>query len=271
MARLEIDLAIIGGGQMGEALIKGILASGTLRPDQIVVSEPDSERRSHHRQTHRVDAWDDNKEAANWGDVVLLAVKPQHMDDVLYEIGPRTRSDQIVVSIAAGVTTARIESAIPVPTPVVRVMPNSPALLGKAISVVSGGAYADDRSLRIVRRLLSSVGKVLVMDESLQNGVTALSGSGPAYFYYLVEALIDAGVGLGLHPEAARELTLETMSGAAAMLTQTRMSPEELRAMVTSPGGTTEAGMKVFERRKFKGLIQKVLEAAAKRAGQLSR
>jgi len=265
----EKRVAIIGAGQMGEALLRGFLKSGILSPGQIILSDIRIDRLSVLKAKYQVEVAKDNIDALEKSDVVILAVKPQQIDGVLAEISWVIKEKQILISTAAGISTKHIYDKLGKKIPLVRVMPNSPALVGAGISVISPGRYATRESIDLVSMLFSGVGETLQLDERYQNEATAISGSGPAYFYLFVEALIDAGVRSGLAPEIATKLVVETLIGAGAMLKQTKKHPALLREMVASPGGTTIAALEAFEEGGLRAATFKAIEAAIKRAQEL--
>ncbi|MDI6892116.1 MAG: pyrroline-5-carboxylate reductase [Actinomycetota bacterium] len=262
-------LALIGAGQMGEALLKGILQSGALKPDGVVVSDVRKERLAQIKADYGVNIASDNVAAVKGADAILLAVKPQQLDEVLNEIADHLGESQVLISIAAGVSTKHIYDGVKKSLPVIRVMPNSPALVGASISVVSPGKHATREATELAAGIFSSVGEVVQLDEKFQNATTALSGSGPAYFYLFVEALIEAGIKAGLARDVATKLVVETMIGAGTMLKKTGKHPALLKDMVTSPGGTTIAALEVFEEAGFRAGVFRAIEAAMKRAKEL--
>jgi pyrroline-5-carboxylate reductase len=259
-------IGFIGGGNMAEALIKGMVQSGM---KDIIVSEPREDRRSYLEKTYGAKTTSDNKEVVRQSSIVILAIKPQNMDDVTSEIAQYISGEKLVVSIAAGITlpylTARLKTS-----KIVRVMPNTPALVQEGMSVLSMCECIHDKEMGLVRGIFMSVGKVLVLPEKYMDAVTALSGSGPAFVALFAEAMIAAGIKMGLTEENASELAIQTVIGTAKLL-ETGMPPHKLREMVTSPGGTTAAGLKVFEEKGFKEIISGVIEAAAKRSKELGR
>ncbi|MBI5213533.1 MAG: pyrroline-5-carboxylate reductase [Nitrospirae bacterium] len=259
-------IGFIGGGNMAEALIKGMTSQGM---KNIIVSEPMEERRQYLEKTYGVKTTADNKGVANLCDIIILAVKPQNMASVLDEIKDAVTDDKTVVSIAAGITLSYLQSKLKTKK-LIRVMPNTPALVQEGMSVMSLCECFSDRDIAIVRDIFMSVGRVLTMPEKYMNAVTALSGSGPAFIALFVEALIEGGVKMGINKEHAVELAVQTLLGTAKLL-DTGMSPEKLREMVTSPGGTTAAGLKVFEEKDFKNTVMDALQAAVKRAEELGR
>jgi len=259
-------IGFIGGGNMAEALIKGMTAKGL---KDIFVSEPREERRRELENAYGIKTSVSNVEVVSACGIIVLAVKPQNMETVLAEISPSVDDGKTIVSIAAGITLSYLESKLKTKQ-LIRVMPNTPALVQEGISVMSlcGCYYGPD--LNTVRSILMSVGKVLTLPEGMMNAVTALSGSGPAFIALFVEAMIAAGQELGLSAADASELVVQTLLGTSKMLDE-GMSPERLRVMVTSPGGTTEAGLKVLEERSLMSTVSGALLAAEKRAEELGR
>ncbi len=258
-------IGFIGGGNMAEALIKGITQSGM---KEILVSEPREDRRAYLERTYNVKTTSDNTEVVRDCNPVILAVKPQNMDEVTAGISEFT-ADKLIVSIAAGITLPYLTSRLKT-SKIVRVMPNTPALVQEGMSVLSLCECIPDREMAVVRDIFMSVGKVTVMPEKYMDAVTALSGSGPAFISLFVEAMTEAGVSAGLTEEKASELSVQTLIGTAKLL-ETGMPPGKLREMVTSPGGTTAAGLKIFEEKRFKDLINSVIEAAIGRSRELGR
>jgi pyrroline-5-carboxylate reductase len=268
-------LAIIGGGKIGEALLAGLVRqarAGGSGPGvgSLVVVERSPARAAELAGRYGVDTVD-LPTAAQRARVLLLAVKPQDIDALLGLLGPHVTAEHLVVSIAAGVPTARIEAALPAGTPVVRVMPNTPALVDEGMSVLSAGAHATEAHLDEAETLLSPVGQVRRVPENQQDAVTALSGSGPAYFFFLVEAMIDAGILLGLPRAVAADLIVQTALGAAVMLRDSGEHPVQLREAVTSPGGTTIAAIRELERHGVRAALIAAIEAAHQRSVELGR
>ena len=255
---------------MGEALIRGFLQSGIIEVGQVILNDISVDRLEVLESKYGVEFTVDSRDAVERGDIVLLAVKPQQVEEVLSGVRDAFHEDQLVISIAAGVTTEKIGNLIGKEIPVIRVMPNTPALVGKGMSVVSRGMYAGDESAEVALRLFSSVGEAVELPEDLQNQATAINGSGPAYFFLMVEALIESAVKAGINRDIAKELVVQTMAGSVAMLQETGREPGELREMVTSPGGTTMAALQVFSKREFRSIVQEAVEAAIRRAGELA-
>jgi pyrroline-5-carboxylate reductase len=249
---------------MAEALIKGMTSHGMR---DIIVSEPREERRRYLEESYGVMTTQLNKPVASSAGIIILAVKPQNMTAVLEEIADVITDEKTVVSIAAGITLSYLESKLRTKR-LVRVMPNTPAIVQEGMSVMSLCECFSDGDIAAIREIFMSVGTVLVLPEKHMNAVTALSGSGPAFIALFVEAMINAGGRMGLNRENAGALAVQTLVGTAKLL-DTGMSPERLREMVTSPGGTTAAGLKVFEEEDLFGIVGEALQAAVKRAGEL--
>jgi len=262
-------LAIIGGGKIGEALLSGLIRrSGR---EGLVICERSPERAAQLQERHGVPAVDLAEGAAR-ARTLLIAVKPQDIGTLLAGLaGHVDPGRHLVVSVAAGVPTATIEAALPAGTPVVRVMPNTPALVDEGMSVLAAGAHAGESHLDEAEALLASVGRVRRVPEGQLDAVTALSGSGPAYFFYLVEAMIDAGILLGLPRALAADLIVQTALGAAVMLRDSGEHPVQLREAVTSPGGTTIAAIRELERHGVRAALIAAIEAAHARSVELGR
>ena len=261
-------LAVVGVGKLGEALLSGLLRAG--RPaDRLLGAERHPERAGEITERYGV-AMRSPREAAAAADVLLLAVKPQDMRGLLSELADALRPGTLVVSVAAGITTALLQRELPAGTPVVRVMTNTPVFVDEAMSAVSPGEHATEEQVVLVEDLLRAVGKVVRVPEAQQDAVTALSGSGPAYFFYLVEAMIDAGILLGLPRSVASELLVQTAVGAAVMLRETGEHPVRLREDVMSPAGTTISAIRVMEDRGVRAAMLAALEAARDRSRELA-
>ncbi|MFZ6017630.1 MAG: pyrroline-5-carboxylate reductase [Nitrospirota bacterium] len=263
-------IGFMGGGNMAEALIKGIAQSSKLiAQSEILVSEPREERRKYLEQTYGVKITPDNKEVASSCNIIILAIKPQNMDTVLDEIADLITDEKTVVSIAAGITFSYLQMRLKTKK-LIRVMPNTPALIQEGMSVMSLCECISDKDIMIVRDIFMSIGRLLILPEKYMNAVTALSGSGPAFIAYFIEAMIEGGEKMGLNKGDATALAIQTLLGTARLL-DTGMSPEKLREMVTSPGGTTEAGLKIFEERGFIDIVKDAIERAVERAKELGR
>jgi pyrroline-5-carboxylate reductase len=261
-------VAIFGAGVMGETLLAGLIRAGRPASD-LVVTERREDRAAELREKHGVDVVS-NVEAAEKADTLVFVVKPQDMGALCDEIAPHVRPGALVVSLAAGITTEFLESHLPDGCPVVRVMPNTPALVDQGMAALAPGAHCDQEHLVEARQLLEAVGRVVVLDEKHLDAVTAISGSGPAYFFYIVEAMIEAGVFLGLPRSTATELVVQTCYGAATMLRETGEHPSVLREQVTSPGGTTVAALRTLDDHKVRAAFISALEAARDRSHELA-
>ncbi|MBX6390148.1 MAG: pyrroline-5-carboxylate reductase [Frankia sp.] len=264
-----MTVAIVGAGRLGEALLTGLLRSG-MDPGRIVVAEKDAARAATVAAARGV-RLASPKDAAARAEALLIVVKPQDVGAVLAEVGPALLPGGLVVSLAAGVTLRFLEANLPAGTPVVRVMTNTPLLVGEAMSALSAGRHADDGHLATAEELLGAVGRVVRVPEAQLDAVTALSGSGPAYFCYLVDAMIEAGVLLGVPRALATELMVQTALGSARMLRETGEHPALLREAVTSPGGTTAVALRELDRRAVRGAILDALAAARDRSVELGR
>jgi len=261
--------AIFGAGVMGETLLSGLLRSGR-STEQIVITEKRAEHAAKLRERYGVEVLD-NAAAARRADVLVLVVKPQDMDGLLGEIRDHIAPGNLVVSLAAGIPTAYLESRLPEGSSVVRVMPNTPALVDQGMAAVSAGRNCTAEHLAEAERLLASCGKVVQVPEKHQDAVTAISGSGPAYIFYVVESMIEAGVLLGLPRATATELVVQTLYGAATMLRETGDHPTVLRERVSSPGGTTIAAIRQLEDHKVRAAFMTAMEAAAARSAELAK
>jgi len=266
----ERRVAILGGGKMGEALLSGLLRSGR-SPDEIMVTARREERATELAERYGVQTGLDNQEAVAWAKVLVVTVKPQDMEALLEQIAPTVTEDHVIVSVAAGIRCALVEKMMPGDVPVVRVMSNVPVHVDEAMSAISAGAHAEDKDLAIAEELLGSVGKVIRLAEKHQDAVTATSGSGPAYFALLAEAMIDACILLGLSRDVATELIVQTMVGSAKMLRDMNSHPVELREMVTSPGGTTIVAIRELENAGVRAAFLNAIDAARQRSVELAK
>jgi pyrroline-5-carboxylate reductase len=256
----------IGGGNMAEAMIKGMTAQGM---KGIMVSEPSAERRQYLGKTYGIKTLKSNTELVQLCSIIILAVKPQHIEAVLNEISPDVTEEKTVVSIAAGIKLEYLSSMLRTKR-LIRVMPNTPALVREGMSVLSLCECFSDKELSTVKEIFMSIGRVITLPEKYMDVVTAVSGSGPAFIALFIETMIDAGEKMGLTRDTATELALQTLTGTAQLL-DTGMSPEKLRNMVTSPGGTTEAGLKMLHDKGFTDALITAIEAAANRSRELGR
>ncbi|MGH7272147.1 MAG: pyrroline-5-carboxylate reductase [Polyangiaceae bacterium] len=261
-------LGFLGAGNMSGALIKGLLHA-QVPADRITASDVKSERLEQLRERHGIRVTLDNHALVRDSDVVVLGVKPQSIDRVLAEIGAEVRSDQLVVSVAAGVPIEALESRLPPGSRVVRAMPNTPATVQAGATAIAAGAHAREDDLRVARELFEAVGRVVALDEALLDAVTGLSGSGPAYVMLIIEALADGGVKVGLHRDTALLLAAQTVFGSAQLLLETGEHPGRLKDMVTSPGGTAISGLHTLESGALRKTLIDAVEVASQRAAQL--
>ena len=256
---------------MAEALIRGLLAGGDVRAEQVVASAPRPARRTELTERYGIDVTEDNSAVARGSDIVVLAVKPQILPRVLHQIAGDLNPQAIVISVAAGVSCANIEKSLPAATRVVRAMPNTPALVQSGATAIAAGARATEKDIAEAMFLFDAVGITAVVDESLLDAVTGLSGSGPAYIFLILEALADGGVKVGLPRQIAQRLAAQTVLGSAKLLLQTEQHPGQLKDMVTSPGGTTIAGVHTLEQNGVRAALIDAVEAATSRARSLGK
>lgn len=263
-------LVCIGGGNMAEALIRGVLSARVCEAANVTVTDILPERLESLREQYGVRTERDNAAAAAAADIVLLAVKPQQLAGVLADIRPVLPGSALVISIVAGIPAARIEAGLSAGQRVVRVMPNTPSLIGQGAAAVAAGAAAAPEDVDAAEQLMKAVGIVVRVEESMLDAVTALSGSGPAYVFYLIESMIEAGTSMGLEADTARALAVQTVEGAARLVRETGEEPEALRRKVTSTAGTTEAAVRVLDRREVRTHLVEALQAACTRSRELS-
>jgi pyrroline-5-carboxylate reductase len=261
-------VAVVGAGVMGETLLSGLIRAGR-HPDTLLVVEKRPERMTELEERYGVEVVD-TVAAARRADTLALVVKPQDMAELLDELAPHVRPGQLVVSLAAGITSGFIESRLPEGVAVVRVMPNTPALVDEGMAAISAGSHCDEEHLLEAESLLASTGKVLRVPEKQQDAVTAISGSGPAYLFFVVEAMIEAGVHLGLPRSTSTELVVQTVVGSAKLLRETGEHPTVLRERVTSPAGTTAAAVRELEDHKVRAAFLRAMEAARDRSRALA-
>ena len=267
----ERKIAILGGGRIGEALLSGLLSSGWRDPSEIVVTSRRDERNAELNERYGAEAITDNVAAVAGAGLVVVAVKPQDIDVLLGEIGRHLTTEQTLVSVAAAIPTARIEQRIADGVPVVRAMPNAPATVHEGIAGVCGGRHAEREHLDRAGTVLRAVGDVVEVPEDLMDAITAVSGSGPAYYALLAEAMIEAGILLSLSREISTRLVVQTMLGTARLLRDEGMHPVELREMVTSPGGTTIRAIRELELAGVRGAFLNAINAAMERSKELAR
>lgn len=264
-------IGVIGCGNMGEAIIRRVAAHAKNHARSITITDIDASRRAGMRRRYRVSVAGDARSVVAASDIVILAVKPRDFDGLLGEIRPIIGTRTLVISIAAGITTRYIEQRLGKRVPVIRIMPNMPAVIGAAISSVSAGRFAKPKDVAAAKEIFSLIGDAVAIEERLVDAVTAVSGSGPAYFFYLVESMVEAAKRLGLGEAAARELVTKTALGSAKLLAVSIEGPDVLRARVTSKGGTTEAAFTVFAAEDFKGMVARAVKRACARSKELSK
>ncbi len=263
-------IAIIGGGNMGLAMARGILQTKWANPERMMFAEPLNDRLEHIKGiAHGIKTSHSNLDAAAWADVILLSVKPQIMSHVLDEIKPVMKDSKQVVTVAAGVTTSFIEKKLGGKTPVIRAMPNIAAVVREAATAICPGKYATEEHLSIARHIFESVGIVVEVEESLMDAVTGLSGTGPMYVFQILEGLSDAGVKVGLSRDISNTLAVQTLIGSSKLIKETKEHPAKLKDLVTSPGGTAISALHSLEKNGLKALLIDAVEVAAKRSGEL--
>ena len=256
---------------MAEAMIGGLVRGKHVQPERIIASDPRKERLEELRQSHGIQATQNNRDIVQRSSLIVLSVKPQIMDKILREVGEHVKPGTLVVSIAAGVDTGTIEESLADGARVVRAMPNTPALVGAGATAISAGKHASEADLATARAMFDAVGITVELEESHLDAVTGLSGSGPAYVFLILEALADAGVKVGLSRRNAQRLAAQTVMGSAKLLLETNEHPGKLKDMVTSPGGTAIAGLHTLEEGGLRTTLINAVETATKRARELGR
>ena len=265
---MSIKLGVIGGGIMGEALLSRLLAQGIYAPEKVIVSDPLVQRRNYLQQKYAVKVTAENKQAASTAEVLLLAIKPQILDSIAADFSDQVSDSTLVLSILAGITLERLENIFP-QQPVVRVMPNTPATVGAAMSAIAAGSKVKPEHISQAKSIFAAVGEAVEVSESLMDAVTGVSGSGPAYVAIMIEALADGGVAVGLPRTLANQLALQTVFGTAQLLKQSPLHPAQLKDQVTSPGGTTIAGVAQLEKSAFRAAVMEAVQASYQRAREL--
>jgi len=263
-------IAVIGAGHMGEALIGGMVAGKLINPKNVVASRRDSQALAGLKSKWGIRASESNAAAAKGADIILLTLKPQVAAGVLGEIAPVVDKNKLVISVMAGITTAAINKRLKKPNPVVRAMPNTPALVNEAATALCAGAHAGEADLRAAEAIFKSVGKVEIVPENLLDAVTGLSGSGPVYIYMVIEALTDGGVKMGIPRAAALRLAAQTVYGAAKLVLETGKHPAILKDEVTTPGGTAIAAIHELESKGLRTVLMDAVVTATKRSKELS-
>ena len=268
---LKKRIAFLGAGNMATALIRGIIEAELTKPEDIIISDINKEKLKIKNEKLKVKAAEDNGQAIKEAEVIILAVKPKDIEGLLAEIKDSLEPKKLVISIAAGITTSYIEKILKKEIPVIRVMPNTPVAVKEGASAFSIGKYVSQEQEKIAESIFGAVGKAVKVEENLMDAVTALSGSGPAYIFYIITSLIEAAVSLGLDKKTATTLATQTVLGSAKLLQETGEEPAALKEKVASKGGTTEAALLVLDEGKLKEILDKALKAAAKRAKELKR
>lgn len=263
-------ITIIGGGKMGSIIAQGLIDNKIASPKDMIITDIDAGRLDDLRSSMKLKVSQNNEKAVKNADIIILAVKPQNMAATLREISSVTDKSKLVISIAAGITTNFIEKSLAKGVRVVRVMPNTPALIGEGAAAAAGGSYAKAKDVKMTRAIFDAVGMSVEVKEKMMDAVTGLSGSGPAYFFLIIEAMIEAGLKAGLSKALSKQLAVQTMLGAARLCLHSDKEPAQLREMVTSPNGTTFAGLKVMEEKNLRAIIVAAVEAATTRSRELA-
>lgn len=266
----EKKVAIIGGGKMGSIIAQGLITHKIVPAKNIIIADIDARRLEFLRSSLKTNISQDNEKAVQDADIIILAVKPQNMIVTLMGINPVVNKSKTVISIAAGITTKLIETHLCKGARVVRVMPNTPALVGEGAAAVAPGSFAKTGDVKLTRAIFNAVGISVEVKEKLMDAVTGLSGSGPAYFFLIIEALIEAGLKTGLPRNLAKKLAAQTMLGAARLCMESDKEPAQLREMVTSPNGTTFEGLKVMEANNIRKIMVATVQAATRRSQELA-
>jgi pyrroline-5-carboxylate reductase len=263
-------IAFIGAGSMAESIISGILAKGFLKSEQIfAANKSDDQRLQRLNDLFNLRCTRDKKEAVSDADVIILAMKPKDITEALLSIQPHVQKDQLIVSVLAGVSTDYISDILDNGTPVVRAMPNTSAAIGFSATAIAPGKFAAENHIEKTKALFQTIGTTTVVEENDLHAVTGLSGSGPAYIYYFVEAMEEAAAESGLKEDVAKELIIQTLVGAAEMLKTSQDTPSVLRQKITSPGGTTQAGLETLEKYKYQEALMECIKKAAARSVEL--
>jgi len=263
-------ISFIGGGNMAEAIIKGLLSKKVMMPEQIIVSEPREDRAHFLTEKYQVRVIFDNQLAIQEGEIIILAVKPQVMQEVLKEISGAVSKDKLIISIAAGIPISFITSFLGKDKRIVRAMPNAPAQIGMGAVALCKGGSSTKNDLQVAQKLFNTIGTSVIISETHMDAVTGLSGSGPAYIFLIIEALTDGGVKMGLPRDIAQALVLQTIIGSAQLALETGDHPSKLKDTVTSPGGTTISGLHVLEKKGVRGALMDAVVAATDRSRELA-
>lgn len=266
---LDKRIALIGAGNMTEALVAGMLTAGVAHPDQLYATDILAERRAHFQDRYKIKVGGDNVEATIYGQIIILSVEPQVLDEVLGSVKSALQGKHLIISVAAGYPISRLVAHLKAEARIVRAMPNTPSSVLAGVTALSFGSRLAEEDQQVARIIFESVGKVVVVEERLMDAVTGLSGSGPAYIYLMIEALADGGVKMGLSRQVAELLAAQTVLGAARMLIESGEHPGQLKDRVASPGGTTIAGIHKLEEGRLRATLIAAVEAATKRSAEL--
>ncbi len=267
----KIKIGILGGGAMGEAIIRGILKAKLFSLQQIFVSDTSEQRLNYLKDTYKIKTCSDNKKLVADSTIIIIAVKPQVLPAVMKECSAASDKTKLFISIAAGVKTEAISMLLSNKCRIIRVMPNTAARVLESATALCNGPGSTDDDMKAAQKIFTALGKTVLVEEKLMDAVTGLSGSGPAYVFLFLEALIDAGVKVGLTRAVASELATQTILGSIKLSLETLESPAALKAQVTSPGGTTISGLHVLEKGGFRGLVMDAVEAATQRSKELGK
>lgn len=266
---LDEQIAFVGAGNMTEALVAGLVKGKVARSDQLLATDLAPERCAHLEQRYRIRVGKDNREAAGWGQVVVLSLEPQVLDEVLDDISSLIKPECLIITVAAGYPIARVAAHLTSATRIVRAMPNTPSFVQAGMTALSFAPGLSETDQRVAHTMFEAVGKVVTVEERLMDAVTGLSGSGPAYVYLMIEALADGGVRMGLPRQVAQLLAAQTLHGAARMVLESGEHPGQLKDRVASPGGTTIAGIHELEKGAFRATLMNAVEAATQRSKEL--
>ncbi len=265
------NVGFIGAGNMGEALIRGMLTKNVVQANQIIAYDVAAERLEYIRKTYSVEIGSDLGDMAGRSQTIVLAVKPQSVSEALAAIRSSMTPDKLLISICAGVTIGTLEGGLPEGSRVIRVMPNTPALIGRGAAALCKGSHATEQDLKTAREIFDAVGISVTVEEKMMDAVTGLSGSGPAYVFLFIEALSDGGVNMGLARDVSTKLAIQTVLGSAHMVTELQKHPAVLKEMVTSPGGTTIAGLHAMENGRLRGVVMDAIRDATLRSHELGK
>ncbi len=266
---MEQKIAIIGTGRIGMALLGGLIQSHLFKPEHIIATARTESTLEKISSVYNVLTTTDNRQAVSQADIVLLCVKPQNVKEILLEISPAIRPEQLIISVLAGITTKAIQNMLGSPNPIVRAMPNIPVVVDAGATAIAAGQMVESHHLELAKQIFAAVGKVVVVRESQMDAVTGLSGSGPAYIYMVIEALIDGGVKVGLSRDVSTELAIQTVLGAALLMQKSGKHPAVLKDEVTTPGGTAIAAIHELEEHGLRNMLISAVETATHRSAEL--